>query len=498
MSGTLLCLTLSGRSIEENVRIAHEYSKYVDLYELRADFLAEEELLNIRRFPSLVELPVILTIRRRIDGGQYKGGEANRTMLFGRALAFADENPRNNFAYVDFEDDFRISSLQDAAMAFGTHIIRSVHNMQDPVFDIPKKLKEMRKTGYEIPKIACTPHNLSDLTRIFNECEDLRDYDHIVTAMGHVGLPSRILASRLHSYLTFVSPRNGDESLKDIGHIDAITMQELYHFKQIKKDTKIYGITGWPLTHTSSPQIHNDGYKKHDLNAVYIPIPSDSIEEAVAFANQVGIKGLSITVPHKETVLPLLSEKSQRVQQIGSCNTIVKGQDGWSGYNTDAVGIEKALQNFLGVKDLKRYKVSIIGAGGAAKAVAYAVKKLGGKACVFNRTIAKARLLAEKFDFKYAVLAPESTALVEKYSNLIIQTTSKGMGKLPPSTEDNDPLWFYEFTGKEKVFDIVYVPETTPILWRAKNAGCTVSNGMPMLKIQGYEQFKLFTGVDYF
>ena len=167
------------------------------------------------------------------------------------------------------------------------------------------------------------------------------------------------------------------------------------------------------------------------------------------------------------------------------------------GYNTDADGIIEALQNLLGIKTLARRKVAIIGAGGAARAVAYAVKQLKGNACIFNRTVTKAMQLAKEFHFKWASLSYESTPLLESYSSLIIQTTSKGMGATLPANEENDALFFYDFKGTETLYDIVYYPETTPIMTRAEAAGCKVANGRSMLEYQAYKQFKLFTGVDY-
>jgi 3-dehydroquinate dehydratase/shikimate dehydrogenase len=118
---------------------------------------------------------------------------------------------------------------------------------------------------------------------------------------------------------------------------------------------------------------------------------------------------------------------------------------------------------------------------------------MGGKACIFNRTVAKARALGKKYGFEYSALGSESISLLKKYSEIIIQTTSKGMGSTEESNESNDPLWFYDFYGEEMIYDIVYEPDVTPIMARAKKAGCKVRNGYSMLKYQGEEQFRLFT-----
>ncbi len=498
MAKPLVCLCLTGKTIEQNLSIVERYQDFIDLVELRVDFLEEDERLKIRDFPSQIEIPAILTIRRKNDGGLYEEGESSRTMLFARALAFADDNPKKNFAYVDFEEDYHIPSLEDAALAFGTKIIRSFHDMKNPVDDIAAKLDSLRQTGYEIPKIAFMPHSLSDVTKIFKSAEKWKDSEQIICAMGPLGLPTRILSEKIHSYLSYTSPKELAGNLLEIGHTDPITLSSVYHFHEINSSTKIFGITGFPLKITSSPALHNSSFAREKLNGVYIPFKSETIEDAMDFAQTLDIKGFSVTIPHKETVLPLLKDVDSKAEEIGACNTVIRQGENWKGYNTDATGFEAALLEFTGLKNLKGKKVAIIGAGGASRAVAYEVKTLGAKACVFNRTLAKARLVAEKYGFEYATLGPESLEKLRKYSDIIIQTTSKGMGDCEPSNQNNDPIWFYDFNGKEFVYDLIYNPEVTPVMARADASGCAVCNGMSMLRYQGEAQFnffrKFFTG----
>lgn len=498
-----ICLTLTGKTLEEDLAIVDKYRSFVDIVELRGDFLSSDERLYLRRFPAMAGLPCLLTLRRTIDGGKFKEGEAGRTILFARALSFADSDMSKNFEYVDFEEDFHVPSLQDAALAFGTKIIRSVHDMNKPVPNLMQRLESLRTTGYEIPKIAFMPHSLNDVTDLFLEAAKLKDNNHILIAMGPLGVPSRILAAKLKNYLTFVSPEESSNDLAKLSQVAPKTLHGIYHFSTINEMTKVFGITGWPLTATSSPMLHNSGYKGHNINAVYIPVKTDNVKEAVDFADAVDIRGLSVTVPHKESVLKCVSQTDEKVAKIGASNTLIKKNGMWYAYNTDVTGFTQAVLNFTGTKDLKGWKVSIIGAGGVSKAIAYAVKELKAKACVFNRTVSKAKDLAEKYDFEYSGLSSESPEVnktvkfLKKYSDLIIQTTSVGMNCQPPSSSENDPLFFYDFTGKEMVFDVVYIPSATPIMQRASEAGCKVCNGYDMLRFQGYEQFELYTGEKY-
>ncbi len=497
MNQPLICMTLTGKTLEEDVALVKKYGKHIDLVELRVDHLNEDEQLYARRFPAMIYQPCILTIRRDVDGGLFTGGEFSRTNLFGRALAFANPDKAKNFAFVDFEDDYHIPSIQDAALAFGVRIIRSCHNMTDPILNIREKCDLMRKTGFEIPKIAFMPHSLSDVLNLFNEGSKITQYDHILCAMGAEGFPSRILAGYTNSYLTYVSPSEVIEKMKDIGHIDPVTINETYHIKSINSDTKLFGITGFPLQKTSSPLIHNKGYENKHINAVYLPLRSALVSDALNFAKNMDFKGLSITVPHKESVLYYLNEQSPEVAQIGACNTIVKKNNKWAGYNTDAPGFMRALVEFLGEEKIKRKKVAVIGAGGAAKAIVYVLKQMGAKVCIFNRTIENAATLAEKYGFSYCQLEPNCAPKLDEYSNLIIQTTSVGMNADGPANSENDPIYFYDFRGNELLFDIVYEPSTTPVMKRASLAGCRVCNGYKMLEYQAFEQFRLFTGLDY-
>lgn len=491
----LVCLCLTGSTIREDLEIADKYKSYIDLVELRVDFLDENERLNIRDFPSLVKIPCILTIRRVIDGGKYDEGEGARTTLFARALSFVNQDSAKNFAYVDFEEDFNVQSLVDAAMAFGIKIIRSVHDMKNPVKNIRERISKLKRTGYEIPKIAFMPHSLQDVTDFYEEASKLNNNNQILCAMGPFGLPTRILAAKFHSYLTYTSPEELMKNLQGLGHIDPKTLCELYNFRMLDTDTTLFGITGYPLKVTSSPSIHNKKYLDKSMNAVYIPFPSETTADAFSFAKTLDVKGFSVTIPHKEGIIGFLNSAEQKVKEINACNTVVNSGDGWIGYNTDCTGFERAILEFTQLDSLKGKKVAIIGAGGAAKAVAYAIKSLGAKACIFNRTSLRARKLAEIYDFEYSGLDNEAIPKLKKYSDLIIQTTSKGMGSVSAPDDTNDPIWFYDFTGKEMIYDIVYEPEITPIMARASAVGCKVQNGFSMLKYQGEEQFRLFKGV---
>lgn len=497
MKKPLICLSLTCPTLQENAEIVKRYAKYIDLAELRVDFLTEDEQLEVRKFPSMIRVPCILTIRRISDHGKYTSSEFSRTALFGRALAFANRNPEKNFAYVDFEEDFHVPSLEDAALAFGVNIIRSAHKFDGPFPNIKEKCSRMRKTGFEIPKLVFAPKNLSDITKLFKETEKFTSFEHIICPVGNLGIPARILCQKTHSYMTYTSPRETLNNLKELGHTDPITINEMYNFRNLNESSKIYAVTGLQLEHTSLPLLHNAGYRAHGMNSVFIPLPSTSISESLQFAKQIGIEGMAIEFPFNKEIMYNLENFDPETAEINACNTIVYKDKIWIGHNTDAFGFKMAFSEFLGFSRLRGRKVAIIGAGGAAYAIAHAVKLMGGKACIFNRSISHAKALAERYGFSYAQLGIESLPTLEKYSNIIVQATSVGENTTDAPSKENNPIWFYQFKGHELLFDVVYKPEETPVMKVAKEAGCRVSNGSTMLKYQAHLQFKYFTGVDY-
>jgi 3-dehydroquinate dehydratase/shikimate dehydrogenase len=485
-----ICLCLTGETLAEDLALLEKYRKYIDMVELRADFLTKDEQLDIRDFPRMAKIPCILTIRRAIDGGCYEEGEARRTTLFARALAYADSDPAKNFAYIDLEEDYDVPSLQDAALAFGTRIIRSYHCMNGTDPDILDHMKRMRKTAFEIPKIALQPRNLDDVTDIFHQAKEITSFDHILCAMGPVGLPTRILANKLNSYLTYVTPIEKQNKLEFLGHLDPISINEIYNFRAVDDNTSLFGITGWPLRETSNPVIHNSWYRLYGMNALYIPVRAQSVEEASRFAQEVGMEGLGIDSPFKEEVMHTLPQVSATAGEVGACNTIIRCGASWCGFNTEPYAFKRALLDFVGGKTLFRRKVAIIGTGGTALAVASIVRQLHGKACIFNRTVSKARQIAEFYNFRYAQLGPESIDLLEDYSDIIVQTTTVG------TDGESNPIDYYEFQGHENVFELIYYPAKTPLMRIAEKAGCRVQNGRMMLEYQAEKQFALFTGLD--
>jgi len=489
-----ICLCLTAKTLARDLEILGRYRKYVDIAELRVDCLDPDERFLIRRFPEMADIPVILTVRRAADGGYFIGGEGARITILANGLAYADADRRRNFAYVDLEEDLYVPSLEEAARAFGTRIIRSLHNFDGIDDDFSDRLRKMRRIGDEIVKASVMPKSLEDTIKVYQTAKETRDITKILLCMGEFGISTRILAEHLGSMMSYTTPTEEADLIPGApGQLDPKELSELYRFHSITERTKVFAVSGFPLTVSESPHFFNNLFGIEQTDAVYIPIPADSVRSLLALAEEIGILGLSITVPYKEEILPYLSEKSKEVVSIGACNTIVASPNGWKGYNTDAAGFSDSLLAFYGKKDLRRRKITIIGAGGVARAVASEVFRLEGKALIINRTVARARRLAEPYHFAWAGMDSRGVDLMEKYSDIIIQTSSAGMYP----NNDADPIDFYKFSGDEIVMDLIYKPEKTRCLQRAEEAGCRILNGYDMLNRQARSQYSYFFNKEF-
>jgi shikimate dehydrogenase len=253
----------------------------------------------------------------------------------------------------------------------------------------------------------------------------------------------------------------------------------------IDANTKICCLIGDPVEHSLSPLIHNAGYQALGINYLYLPFRVTDIKRAIAGIRGLGIRGVSITIPHKTSALKYLDRIDPLAEEIGAVNTIVNDDGMLIGYNTDGDGALQALEE---VTTLDGKKAVLVGGGGAASAIAVGLKKKGVKLVVLNRTEDKARKLAKK------VNAEDSGGLEKLYeissADILINATSVGMW---PSTRESIIPKELLHDGLT-VFDIVYNPKETRLLIEARERGCAIVYGYKMLIFQAAKQFELFTG----
>ena len=482
---TKICLSLTEKTLDDDLKVFNKYKNEVDVLELRVDCLSKDELFNVHSFPSLVDVPVILTVRREKDGGEFAYNEVARTMLFSLALNFSDSDIKR-FEFVDLESDFFAPRLEYACKMYGIKIIRSLHSISSSIKDFDFAIREVKKNTYDIIKIASYSSSLHDTLCLFQAISKLKNEDFVLVAMGCYGLSSRILANFMGSYFvytfseSYIKKHSLNEEL-----LDPHTLCSIYNFNKINAGTHIFGVVGAKVNSSLSPSLHNAKFKENEINSVYIPISAKNVDEACEFVKYLGIRAISVTNPFKESIIPYIDEREETSSIIGSVNTVSCFGKKSVGYNTDIYGFEKALLEFL--KDKRTLKISVLGAGGASKAVCYVLKKLNFKdVVVFNRTQEKAKIVASLYGFGFASLDVSNLKILKEHSDLIINATSV--------SGDENILPFYEFSGSEYVFDLTYNPEKTLLLQNAEEKKCKICNGYAMLKYQAEEQFKIFMG----
>jgi 3-dehydroquinate dehydratase/shikimate dehydrogenase len=476
-----VCLCLTADSIAGNLAVLERHRAEVDLAELSADRLSPGELMAAARLPALVGIPVILTVRRERDGGRWTGDERERASVIGR---LAGGPAGGVFAFVELEEDL---ALQLA----GVPVIRSLRAVHGVPEDLEQRLRGLARGPGELPKAVVAVRGTADLARLLGVFGRTRSLSKVLVGTGDAGFATQILASRLGSALCYASPA-GTASAS--APADPATLRGLYRFPAIDADTPVFGVIGDPVMHSLSPVIHNRGMAALGIPGVYLPFPVDDVPAFMAVADHLGVRGLSVTVPHKEAVIPFLATREPIVDRIGACNTLVRPGTGtgWHGTNTDAEGFLVPLRRALAGRDLAGMKAAVIGAGGASRAVVAALSDEGADVLVLNRTPDRARELAARFGTRWAGLDGRGIAALVGHADLIVQTSSAGMGE-----DGGDPVPGYHFSGREIVYDLVYAPRVTPLLLRARSAGCAVIPGIRMLLSQALGQFRLFTGRDF-
>ena len=262
--------------------------------------------------------------------------------------------------------------------------------------------------------------------------------------------------------------------------------------------TRLYGIMGYPIGHSLSPLMHTLAFRHHGLDAVYVPfsVAPDDLARAVAGAVALGMAGFNVTIPHKEAIMACLDEVTDEARTIGAVNT-VHVRDGLTiGHNTDGAGFLQPLQGFGA--PLNQFTGCVLGAGGAARALAAALLDAGcPRLVIANRTHARSERLATDLQKRFTAAEVRAVSMSDaadaaRQSRLVVNATSLGMH------EGDEPLLPSRcFAPGQIAYDIVYRPLSTPFLQDARAAGATTIGGLDMLLGQGAAAFTIWTGLAF-
>ncbi|TKW28931.1 hypothetical protein SEVIR_3G361800v4 [Setaria viridis] len=496
--GTLVCASLTARSPREMAaEVAAAAALGADVAELRVDcldgFQPRMDLPVLLAQPR--PLPVIITYRPKWEGGEYEGEDEPRFEALLLAMELGAE-------YVDIEHKVVVNFLKflSGRKPETCKLIVSIHNYEytPSVDELLSLVDQIQATGADIVKIATSATEIDDVSRMFQvlvHCQ-AKHVPIIGLVMKERGFISRVLCAKYGGYLTFASLEKGKESTP--GQPTVADLINKYKIRQIGPDTKVIGIIGNPVSHSKSLIVQNQAFRSVGFNAVFLPFLSDDLVKFLKTFSSPEYAGFSCTMPHKETAIRCCDDLDPIARDIGAINTIVRRPDGkLVGYNTDYVGAISAIEDAIRASHpvdpttspLARRLFVVIGAGGAAKAVAYGAKEKGARVVIANRTFARAQELARLIGGTALTMA-ELESYHPEDGMILANATSVGMY---PNVNET-PLSKEALRNYSVVFDAVYIPKETRLLREAAECGTTVVNGLEMLARLAVVQFELFTG----
>ena len=473
-----VCLALSGDTIDDMLAIAESMARDNPFLEFRLDYLKQPlaALPKIHRFLETHQyVTAIGTCRRAENGGRFKGSLASQLEVLTKAHATGCQ-------IVDLEIQSALKAKREAIARLRSRagLIVSFHDFR-ATRNLDETLEKMLKVPADFYKVVSTATTLSDNVTMMKFLQTQSDQHALIgLCMGEQGIISRVLSVRAGSVFTFGAV---SADLKTApGQISAGELRSIYRIDQVDAATRVYGVAGDPIEHSLSPVIMNTALRRENVNGVYLPLHAKTLKDLMHCVREIPLHGLSVTMPYKQSILAHLDNTDAHTTKIGACNTIVRGQDGkLYGFNTDAAGVVRPLEQRLTIENAK---VLVLGAGGAARAAVFGLKERGAEIWILNRTSVKAQKLARQ-----AKARTIKRADLRKIAfDVIINATPVGMG----NTRDC-PLKDEEIQARV-VFDMVYDPVETHLLQVARAKGIEVIPGVEMFVQQAAWQFEIWTG----
>ncbi|MCR5358670.1 MAG: shikimate dehydrogenase [Thermoguttaceae bacterium] len=480
----MICVTIAcgshKRMISEMAGLADDGIKFV---ELRLDFL--RKMPDLGRLLPNRPLPVIVTVRRKQDGGLWSYDEERRLALIREAIV-------SGANCIDIESDVagKIPRFGKTKRLISYHDFEKVPEDLDAVYE-----KILAQTDPDIVKVAVTPRSVGELLRLVEFMKKVnvhgRGKPTVVIGMGEIGFPTRVLGGKYGA--PWACATFSPQRIVSPGIPYYKTLRDEYRYEKIKPDTEVYGVIADPIAHSLSPLIHNAAFDAAGLNKVYVPfrVPAGEAGELIDHASNLDLRGLSVTIPHKADVIGKLTQLQSAVEEIGACNTIVFRENQIVGYNTDYMASTHCIETAMGGEQngsspLAGKQVLVLGAGGAGKAVAYGLLDKGARVTITDRKSEKAEKVAEQLGCSFC----DWDARKSYVATLIANCTSVGMF---PDV-DQTPIGPESIRNNMFVFDAVYNPEQTYLLRLARQKGATPISGLEMFLGQACLQFRIFTG----
>lgn len=459
-----------------------------DWLELRLDRWPSDE--DVAAAVAAVRLPVLVTCHTPENGGHFRGTLGERRELLTAALIAGAEG-------VDLDIDDRW--MPPAGRTGLRRIVRSFHSFTG----VPRELDAIHARLVEVPgaiaKIVVTAHDLADAAPVF---ELLRTIDQAVTptvafAMGRTAWPTRLLALAHGAPFVFGSLEGGAETA--IGQLPVALLKGLYRAQTIGAGTRIFGLLGNPALQSLGPWVHNRAFRQLGLDSIYLPFETSRPDAVLDMLPPGRVGGVSVTAPHKAAMAERCSRWSEEAAAVEVVNTLVAVDDGagWEGHNTDVAGVQRALAEVVsrpgGSADAGAAKpvAVVLGAGGAARAGAFAMLELGFEVTILGRSIDGVRAFAERHGIRLGSLSARLPDGLRP--SVVVNATPLGSAGADRAPDERPlPDWVPE--PGTVVFDMVYRPHETRLLRDAKAAGARIVHGLEMFLEQARSQVRSFTG----
>jgi 3-dehydroquinate dehydratase/shikimate dehydrogenase len=447
--------------------------------ELRLDWLSDDAeiskllaRLRASQRVSRTRATFIATCRRREAGGRFTGTVAKQ-------LIHIAETIRAGCDWYDLEIETSSvcpSELLDVLLGEGRQMA-SAHFFQRTCKNLKRVAADLARVGPAAIKIAAQCDSLADSIDVLRVAHGRKNV--VAVPMGDAALPARVLALREGSAVAYAPVENATAP----GQVTLDAMKHLYRADRLRRKTCIYGVIGDPIGHSLSPLLQNAGFQARKMDAIFLPFLVRDLRDFLRAVGPLGITGFSVTIPHKQAILWHLDDCDPMAVAIGAVNTVVvRGGGKLYGYNTDYVGVLRALERRL---PLRGSRTLIFGAGGAARAVAFALAESGAAVCVCARRMAQAKSLARAVGGE----ALERRRLRREFFDAIVNATPVGMY---PETA-RSPLRAEELNCR-LVFDLIYRPRTTKLLQIAARRGIETVSGLEMFVAQGTAQWEIWMG----
>jgi 3-dehydroquinate dehydratase/shikimate dehydrogenase len=483
---------------ERALALMAQADRVADGIELRLDALgmlpADDPTSVLASAIGATEKPIILTYRPREEGGHSDVSLFDRQRFWSRVLAWTERraDARGRLFY-DLEVDLAEAFRDAASPVPWDRVIVSHHHREAASPEVVEAMyARLSALPARLLKLAIFAHDIGDSLLIFRLLERARQQRRALVgiAMGMAGLLTRILGVAYGSAFTYGAVVAGREAAP--GQIPVSDLRALYRVAEIGRGTAVVGVIGYPIGHSLSPLVHNVGFRTLGLNFVYVPLEVVALDRFMRdFVRPETrrlswpLRGLSITIPHKVAVMGFVDEVDVLARRVGAVNTLVVEGERLRGYNTDVAGGTEPLAERI---TLEGAHVAIVGAGGAARALAYGVRERGARVSLFGRRLERVRVLAEAVGADAHAL----DELADSVCDVLINATPVGMAGYPEQELIPDAV----LRHRPLVYDLVYNPLETPLLRRAKRMGCPVLSGVEMFLRQAAEQFRLWTGVE--